>query len=78
VVLDLVVWLIKGVEAAATVADLGVEELHVGAAAALAAAAVVLIAAVVVAGELAVIQEAVAGSVSASMVTVVELQPVKS
>jgi hypothetical protein len=76
VVLDLVVWLIKGVEAAAMVADLGVEELHVGAAAAL--AAVVLIAAVVVAGELAVIQEAVAGSVPASMVTVVELQPVKS
>lgn len=76
VVLGLVLWLIRGVEAAAMVADPGVEELHVGFAAAPAVAAV-LVAAAVVAGELVVIQVAVVGSASAAMATVVGLLLVK-
>lgn len=80
VVLGLVQWLIRGVEAAAMEADPGEEELHVRVAAAPAVAAVVavLVVSAVVAVELVVIQVVVAGSVSVAMVTAEELLVVRS
>lgn len=79
VVLGLVVWMIQGVEAAAMVASLGVEEFLVDAA--VAAGLVVPVVAVVAVQLLmvvvAVIQVVVAGSVFVAMATRVELLPVK-
>lgn len=80
VVLGLVVQMIQGVEAAAMVAVLGVEEFLVDAAAGL--VVLVVAAAAVVAVQLlmvvvVVIQVVVAGSVFVAMATGVELLPVK-
>lgn len=80
VVLGLVVQMIQGVEAAAMVAVLGVEEFLVDAAAGrvvLVVAAAAVVAAQLLMVVVVVIQVVVAGSVFVAMVTGVELLPVK-